>query len=62
MVSTPVTWEEVERGCESADFTMLDVPQRIERIGDLWSPLLKKRARFDLQTLGTGLLARSHAT
>ena len=51
MVSAPVTWEEVEGGCESSDFTMLDVPERIERIGDLWAPLLSKRGRFDLEKL-----------
>ena len=38
-------------GCESSDFTMLDVPERIERIGDLWAPLLSKRGRFDLEKL-----------
>jgi bifunctional non-homologous end joining protein LigD len=55
MVSTPVTWEEVERGCESSDFTMLDVPERIARLGDLWAPLLAKRGRFDLTKLARQL-------
>ena len=57
MVSTPVTWEEVEAGCESADFTMPDVPERVERLGDLWAPLLKKRGRFDLAALASRLHA-----
>jgi bifunctional non-homologous end joining protein LigD len=50
-VSTPVTWEELEAGCEPSDFTMLDVPQRIARVGDLWKPLLGQRGRFDLTRL-----------
>ena len=47
-VSTPVTWEELEAGCEPADFTMRNVPERIARVGDLWKPLLAKRGRFKL--------------
>lgn len=54
-VSTPVTWEEVERGCEPSDFTMLDVPERVEAIGDLWAPLERKRGRFDLTPLARKL-------
>ncbi len=46
-VSTPVTWEEVDRGVEIDDFRIDNVPQRIERLGDLWKPLLGRR-RFDL--------------
>ena len=57
MVSTPVAWEEVEAGCEPADFTLLDVPERIERLGDLWAPLLKSRGRFDLGALARRLHA-----
>jgi bifunctional non-homologous end joining protein LigD len=48
-VSTPVTWEEVERGMKIEDFTMLNVPERVAKIGDLWRPLLAKRGRVDLQ-------------
>ena len=48
MVSTPVTWEELEAGCEPGDFTMLNVPKRIAEVGDLWKPLLSSRGRFDL--------------
>jgi bifunctional non-homologous end joining protein LigD len=47
-VSTPIAWDELEAGCEPGDFTMLNVPQRIKRIGDLWKPLLHERGRFDL--------------
>lgn len=51
MVSTPVTWEEVERGCDPRDFTMTTVPSRLDALGDLWAPLCKKSGRFDLREL-----------
>jgi len=47
-VSTPVTWEELEKGIEMEDFTMRTVPARLRKIGDLWEPLLAKRGRTDL--------------
>ncbi len=47
-VSTPVTWEEVERGIEIADFRMQNVPQRVSKLGDLWARLLAPRGRFPL--------------
>lgn len=48
-VSTPVTWREIERGVRIEDFTMLNVPARLRRVGDLWKPLLSTRGRFDLR-------------
>src|SRR6516225_982206 len=50
-VSTPVTWREIERGVRIEDFTMLNVPARVAKLGDLWKPLLQKRGRFDLAKL-----------
>jgi bifunctional non-homologous end joining protein LigD len=47
-VSTPVTWKEVDRGLRIEDFTVKNVPARVEKLGDLWKPLLVKRGRFDL--------------
>jgi len=47
-VSTPVTWEEVERGVQIEDFRIDNVRQRLARIGDLWKPLLAKRGRVRL--------------
>ena len=47
-VSTPVTWREVERGVTIEDFAMSNVPKRVEKVGDLWKPLLASRGRFDL--------------
>ena len=48
-VSTPVTWEEVERGIEIAEFTIRTVPGRLAKMGDLWKPLLAARGRFRLE-------------
>ena len=48
-VSTPVTWQEVERGIEIEDFRMDNVPARVRRRGDLWKPLLARRGRFRLE-------------
>ena len=47
-VSTPITWQEVERGIEMNDFTMKTVPPRLAKIGDLWKPLLEQKGRTNL--------------
>jgi bifunctional non-homologous end joining protein LigD len=38
-VSTPLTWEEVDQGVDPRDFTIRDVPARLENVGDLWAPM-----------------------
>jgi bifunctional non-homologous end joining protein LigD len=48
-VSTPVTWQEVERGTRIEDFTMMNVPARVRKLGDLWKPLTAARGRVDLR-------------
>ncbi len=48
-VSTPVSWEEVESGFRMEDFRIDNVPERVRRIGDLWSPLTSTRGRVDLE-------------
>ena len=48
-VSTPVTWEEIEGGVAIEDFHIGNVPTRVEKLGDLWKPLLAARGRFDLE-------------
>jgi bifunctional non-homologous end joining protein LigD len=50
-VSTPVTWQEVERGFAVADFNIRNIRARLRRRGDLWKPLLAARGRFDLGKL-----------
>jgi bifunctional non-homologous end joining protein LigD len=51
-VSTPVTWDEVEKGVEIEDFRVENVPARVAKLGDLWKPLLdrdpKKRFRLEV--------------
>lgn len=48
-VSTPVTWEELERGIQVAQFTMDTVLQRVEKLGDLWAKLLAADGRVKLE-------------
>ena len=51
-VSAPCTWEEVERGdVLPRSFTVRTLPERVARVGDLWSDL-KRRGRS---------LTRAHA-
>ncbi len=50
-VSAPVTWEEIEAGCTIEDFRIDNMPARIEQVGDMWAPMLKKSGRFKLETL-----------
>jgi len=47
-VSTPVTWDEVERGVTIEDFRIDNVPERVRDVGDLWKPMLAKSGRFRL--------------
>ena len=48
-VSTPVTWEEIERGIAIEDFHLGNVPARLARLGDLWKPLLGSKGRVRLE-------------
>lgn len=43
-VSTPLTWEELEDLQDPWVFTIRNVPERLERIGDLWAPLADPEA------------------
>lgn len=53
-VSTPVTWEEVEAGVKPADFTIVNIHQRLAEVGDLFRPVLDKPVdiRPALEALG----------
>jgi len=44
-VSAPVTWEEVERGVAIEDFRLDNMPKRVQRLGDLFAPLLAPENR-----------------
>ena len=48
-VSTPVTWNEIEEGCEIEDFRLDNVRARFAKTGDLWKPLLQSRGRVNLE-------------
>ena len=48
-VSTPVTWEEIEKGVTIEDFRVDNVPKRLAKLGDLWKPLLSAKGRFPLE-------------
>ena len=48
-VSTPVSWEEVERGIHIEHFRLGNVPVRVRKLGDLWKPLLSSRGQFRLE-------------
>ena len=48
-VSTPVTWQEIEKGATIEDFRMDNVPARVVKQGDLWKPLLASTGRFRLE-------------
>jgi bifunctional non-homologous end joining protein LigD len=58
-VSTPVTWDEVELALKKKDaermvFEANDVLARVEKIGDLFEPVLKLKQKLpDLEGLGT---------
>jgi bifunctional non-homologous end joining protein LigD len=48
-VSAPCTWEEVERGeVVPRSFTIRNMAERIENVGDLWSGLLKTKRSLRL--------------
>jgi bifunctional non-homologous end joining protein LigD len=50
-VSTPITWDEVEAGCEIEDFRLDNVRERLVRVGDLWAPMKQKTGRLRLERL-----------
>jgi bifunctional non-homologous end joining protein LigD len=50
-VSAPVTWEEVEKGISTSDLRMDCMPKRVEKLGDLFKPVLQSRARSSLEAL-----------
>jgi len=42
-VSAPCTWEEIERGTvDPGTFTVRNMPERIEKVGDLWADMKRR--------------------
>jgi bifunctional non-homologous end joining protein LigD len=50
-VSTPITWKELQQGARIEDFRMDNVRRRINKVGDLWAPLLAEQGRAHLESL-----------
>ena len=46
--SMPVTWDELEDGVKIDDFRIDNAIARLEKVGDLWKPVLAKTKRVDL--------------
>ena len=42
-VSTPLTWDEIDKGVSPRDFTMQSFEKRLEATGDLWAALRKAK-------------------
>jgi bifunctional non-homologous end joining protein LigD len=49
-VSAPITWQELEQGVRIEDFRVDNMPKRIDKIGDLWAPLLAPKGRANLES------------
>jgi bifunctional non-homologous end joining protein LigD len=47
-VSAPVTWEEVEKGIRIEDFRLDNMVERVQRMGDLFRPMLIQKNRVKL--------------
>jgi bifunctional non-homologous end joining protein LigD len=45
-VSTPLKWSELTDDLKPKDFTILNVPARVKRVGDLWALGMKKTNRI----------------
>jgi bifunctional non-homologous end joining protein LigD len=41
--SAPLTWKEVDAGVDRRDFTILTLPDRLKKVGDLWAGLRKAK-------------------
>jgi bifunctional non-homologous end joining protein LigD len=46
-VSTPLDWAEVRKGLDPAQFTIRNVLDRFERVGDLFEPVLKNPQKLE---------------
>jgi bifunctional non-homologous end joining protein LigD len=61
-VSTPVTWDEIEAGCEIGDFRLDNVRERFVRVGDLWAPMKESTGRLKLERFLAPAPPRSRAS
>jgi len=47
-VSTPLHWREVRRGLDPGKFTIRTMPARVDKVGDLFKPVLQAKSRIKL--------------
>lgn len=47
-VSTPLKWNEVKKGLTPKDFNIHTIGERVDRMGDLFAPMLDKKNAIDL--------------
>lgn len=50
-VSAPLEWQEVEKRIKPADYTVLSLPERLEKKGDLFRPVVSKEQRQDVKEI-----------
>jgi bifunctional non-homologous end joining protein LigD len=50
-VSTPVTWKEVAEGIHPTGFTILTVPDRMEKMGDFFQKILHSENKQSLDEI-----------
>lgn len=48
-VSTPLQWAEIKKGLDPQDFTITTIGKRLDKLGDLFKPLLNKKS-VDMET------------
>lgn len=46
-VSCPITWQELEDGAKPSDFSIKNLPSRVEKIGDIFKPVLTLHQNID---------------
>jgi len=56
-VATPLDWKEVKKGLLPGDFTLRNAPQRFEKVGELFAPVLENLQRIEPALEKIGKLA-----
>lgn len=46
-VSAPLKWTEVKKGLDPKDFNILSMPKRLMKVGDLFSPVIRKEVDIE---------------
>ena len=48
-VSMPLTWKQIEKGVKISDFTIVNVPELLEKSGDAWADFFDSRQTLKLK-------------